>query len=47
MNDFQEQLASSRIEYENRSVDRFSRQVTFECFVYGDSIYVRVVDEPE
>ena len=47
MNDLQEQLSSSRIENENRTINRFGRQVTLERLVDGDSVHVGVIDEPD
>ena len=45
MNDLQEQLACTRIEYKDGAIDGLSRQVTFERLVNGDSVDVGVVDE--
>jgi hypothetical protein len=46
VNDFQKELTGSRIEDENRTVDWFRRQVSFERLMNRDSVNVRVIDEP-
>lgn len=63
VNNLQEELTRSRVEDEDGAVDRFRRQITFECLerrtilnaprkrkrsylVDGDTVYIRVVDEP-
>mmetsp|Transcript_24497 Transcript_24497/g.79136 ORF Transcript_24497/g.79136 Transcript_24497/m.79136 type:complete len:322 (-) Transcript_24497:5563-6528(-) len=47
VDDLQEELARPRIENEDAPVNGLRRQVTFEGFVDGDPIDVRVVDEPD
>ena len=46
MKDFQEELSGSRVEDEDGAIDRFRRQVTFECLVDRHTVHVGVVDEP-
>ena len=45
VNDLQEQLARSRMEKEDRAVDRFRRQVAFVGLGNGQTIDVRIVDD--
>ena len=46
MNNLEEELAGTRIEDENGSVDGFRRQVALERLVDRHAVDVRVVDEP-
>lgn len=47
VNDLEEQLSCARIEDEDRSVDRFRGQVSFEGLVDGHAIHICVIDKPE
>ena len=47
MNDLQEQLAGSGIEYEDSTIDGFCGQVSFESFVNGHSIHVGIINKPD
>jgi hypothetical protein len=46
VDDLQEELACSRVENEDRSVDGLGDEVSFECLVGGDAVHVGVVHEP-
>lgn len=47
MDDLQEQLPRSGIEYENPPIDRFRGQIAFKCLMDRDSIHLSVVDKPD
>lgn len=47
MDDLEEQLASTRIEDEDGSIDGFGGQVAFEGFMDGDSVDIGVIYEPD
>ena len=46
VNDFQEELTCSWVEYEDRTVDGFRSQVTLKSLVDCDAVDVRVVNKP-
>lgn len=46
VNDLDERLSSSRIEDKDSSVDRLSRQISFESLVDGDTVNLSIVHEP-
>lgn len=47
VNNFQEQQACPWVEDENSSIDRFGGEVTLECLMDGNSIYIGVIDKPD
>ena len=46
VNNLDERLSSSRIENENRSIDRLGRQISFERLVDRHSVNLSIIDEP-
>lgn len=47
MNNFEEKLASSRIEDKDGSIDRFCGKISFKSFMDGDSVDVSIVNKPD
>jgi len=46
MNNFQEKLTCPRIENKDRTIDRFSSQVTLKCLMDGNSINIGIIYKP-
>ena len=47
VDDLEEQLARAGVEDEDCAVNRFGGEVALVCLVDGDSVYIRVVNEPD
>jgi hypothetical protein len=47
VSDLKEQLASTRVEYEDSTIDRLSCQIALKGLVYGHSVHIGVVYKPD
>ena len=46
VDNFEEQLTSSRVENENGTIDRFGGEISLESFVNSDTIDIGIIDKP-